>query len=251
MRGVLLDPRSGRPERPGAGIRLLGYSDDDRVLDDIEQLKWIGAKQWKSRYRGLVESGIPQAHSQGFRGIPLVPGGPKVGRDNETTVTGVTVITALWNAANRTPIPANWIDGGEIFEIFAYGVMTTAVTGAQTVTFTPIFGTTTGGTSLGASIAAPLEAKVFTNTQWNARMVVHFRQGGSGGLATCSGTFEALPLVGVAAGTAEGGTVPFGTASTTPTTVDTTAAAGLLLCVTPSLATQSYTALGVVPESLN
>jgi hypothetical protein len=170
---------------------------------------------------------------------------------NQTTVTGVTAITALWDAANLTPLPANSVRAGQLFKLTAFGVMTTAVTAAQTATFTPIFGTVVGGTSLGASVAAPLEAKVFTNTQWIAQMYVYFRSVGASGTAVCTGNIEALPFVGVAGGTVEGGTVPYGTASTTPTTVNTTVASGLLLAVTPSLATQSYTTLGVAMEALN
>jgi hypothetical protein len=170
---------------------------------------------------------------------------------NQTTVTGGTTITALWDAANVTPLPANSVKAGQIYKVTAFGVATTAVTAGQTATFTPIFGTTTGGTNLGASIAGPLEAKVFTNTPWIAQMFVFFRTVGASGTAVCSGNIEALPFVGVAAGTVEGGTYTFGTASTTATTVNTTTASGLLLAVTPSLATQSYTTLGVMMESLN
>jgi hypothetical protein len=188
--------------------------------------------------------------SQGFRSLV----GPEPPLANQTTVTGGTTITALWDAANLTSLPASTYGGltaDSVFKVTAWGVMTTAVTAAQTATFTPIFGTVVGGTSLGASVAAPLEAKVFTNTPWKAEMIVHFRSVGAAGTATCIGQFEALPLVGVAGGTAEGGTVPFGTASTSATTVNTTAAQGLLLAVTPSLATQSYTCMGVVFESIN
>jgi hypothetical protein len=171
---------------------------------------------------------------------------------NQTTVTGGTAITALWDAANLTALPGNTVKAGQAYKVTAWGIVTTAVTGSQTATFTPFFGTTTGaGTSLGASIAAPLEAKVFTNTNWLAEMWVHFRTVGSGGLATCGGKITALPFVGVAAGTAEGESVTFGTGSATATTVNTTAASGLLLAVTPSLATQSWTCLGVVAEALN
>jgi hypothetical protein len=170
---------------------------------------------------------------------------------NQTTVTGGTSITALWDAANLIALPGNTIKAGQVYKVTAWGVVTTAVTAGQTATFTPIFGTTTGGTSLGASVAAPLEAKVFTNTQWFAQFYVHFRTIGASGTATCAGNIEALPFVGVAAGTVEGGSAPFGTASATPTTVNTTVAAGLLLAVTPSLATQSWTCLGVVAEALN
>jgi hypothetical protein len=166
----------------------------------------------------------------------------------QTDVTGGTTITALWDAANLTPLAANSVFAGQIFQVNAYGICTTAVTGSQTATFTPFFGTTTSGTNLGASIAAPLEAKVFTNTMWFAQMFVHFRTLTT---ATCGGTITALPFVGVAAGTAEGESVPFGTGSTTATTVTTSSASGLLLAVTPSLSTQHWQCLTVVMRSLN
>jgi hypothetical protein len=169
---------------------------------------------------------------------------------NQTDVTGGTTITALWDAPNLTSIAAGSVKAGQMFKVTAFGICTTAVTGAQTATFTPIFGTTTGGTNLGASVAAPLEAKVFTNTNWFAEMWVHFRTIGSGGTAVCGGRISTLPFVGVAAGTAEGESVTFGTGSATATTVNTTVAAGLLLCVTPSLATQHWQTLGVAMESL-
>jgi hypothetical protein len=185
---------------------------------------------------------------QGFRSLSAQD--PPVA--NQTTVTGGTAITTLWDVANLTALPANSVFAGQIFKVTAWGIVTTAVTAAQTATFTPFFGLTTGaGTSLGASIAAPLEAKVFTNTNWIAEFFVHFRTIGSGGLATCGGKITALPFVGVAGGTAEGESVTFGTGSATATTVNTTAASGLFLAVTPSLATQSWTCLTAVSESLN
>lgn len=186
---------------------------------------------------------------QGFRSVLADPT-----TANQTDVTGGTTITALWDAANLTPLAANTIAKAQMFKVTAYGIATTAVTGAQTATFTPVFGTTTGGTSLGASIAAPLEAKVFTNTNWVAEMWVHFRtttEGATAGTATCGGRITALPFVGVAAGTAEGTSVTFGTGSATATNVTTTSGSGLLLCVTPSLATQHWQTLGVAMEALN
>jgi hypothetical protein len=170
---------------------------------------------------------------------------------NQTTITGGTTITAMWDAANLTPLAAGSVFAGQFFEVVAYGIVTTAVTAAQTATLTPVFGTTTGGTNLGASIAVPLEAKVFTNTMWVAHMWTHFRTIGASGTATCGGWMATLPFVGVAAGTAEGGPALFGTGSATATTVNTNAAAGLLLCLTPSLSTQSWTTLGVSMKSWN
>src|SRR3954465_5836232 len=171
---------------------------------------------------------------------------------NQTTVTGGTSITTLWDAANLTALPGNTVKAGQAYKVTAWGIATTAVTAAQTATFTPFFGTTTGaGTSLGASVAAPLEAKVFPNTNWFAEVFVHFRTIGSGGTAVCGGKITALPFVGVAGGTAEGESVTFGTGSATATTVNTTAASGLFLAVTPSLATQSWTCLTAFSETVN
>lgn len=188
--------------------------------------------------------------TQGFRSLV----GPEPPLANQTAITGVTVETALWDAANLTPLQASTYGGlqaDQAFKVTAWGIQTQAVTGSQTLTITPRFGTTTGGTSLGASAAAPLQAAVFTNTNWLLEMFVHFRTVGSSGTATCIGVMTMLPFVGVAAGTATGTAVTFGTGSATATTVNTTAAQGLFIGLTPSLSTQSYTCLGVAFESLN
>lgn len=216
-----------------------------QVPSELIELAARERSEWQRITRQLKD-GTLVASRQYFRELLTDP--PVA---NQTAVTGGTTIAALWDATNLTAIAANSIRAGQVFKVTAFGVMTTAVTAAQTVTFTPIFGVATGGTSLGASVAAPIEAKVFTNTMWLAQMFVHFRTIGSAGTAVCAGNIEALPFVGVAGGTAEGGTIPFGTGNTTATAVNTTVAAGLLLAVTPSLATQSYTTLGVTLESLN
>lgn len=186
--------------------------------------------------------------TQGFRSLV---GSAEPPLANQTAISGVAVDTALWDAANLTFFAARQVQADQVFKVSAWGVMTTAVTGSQTLTITPRFGTTTGGTNLGASVAAPLAAKVFTNTNWMLEMLVHFRTIGATGTATCIGRMHALPFVGVAAGTSEGTTATFGTGSTTATTVDTTVASGLIVTLTPSLSTQAYTCLGVVMESLN
>lgn len=161
--------------------------------------------------------------------------------------------TILWNPAglaSNTAIPANSISPGQVFKITAWGVTTTAVTGSQTVIFNPRFGTTVSGTSLGVSRTALVNAAVKTNVPWFLEMYVHFRTIGASGTATCSGTVDAETIIGTAAGTNQS-TVTFGTSATTATTVDTTVAAGLLVSVTPSLATQTFTTLTVLMETSN
>ena len=168
---------------------------------------------------------------------------------NQTTV-AATVDTILWDAANLTALPANSVRAGQVWKATAWGVMTTPATG-QTATFNPRFGTTTAGTALGASPAAPTVASALTNTPWFLEMWVHFRTTGATGTATCGGYINSQAFVGVAAGTTRGATVSFGTASTTATTVNTTAAAGLLVTVTPNIATLTFTTMGTVLEALN
>jgi hypothetical protein len=233
-------------------MSLAAFERDAVLLDrppqvpaEIIELAARERSEWQRITQGLKD-GTLLASRQYFREVLVDP--PVA---NQTDVTGGTSITALWDAANLTPIAGGSIRAGQMFKVTAFGIQTQAITGSQTATFTPIFGTATGGTSLGASVAAPLEAKVFTNTNWFAQMFVHFRTVGASGTAVCAGNIEALPFVGVAAGTAEGGSVPFGTGSATPTTVNTTIASGLLLAVTPSLATQHWQTLAVVMESLN
>lgn len=182
---------------------------------------------------------------QGFRSLQ----GPEPPTANQTTVAAA-ADTVLWDAANLTPIPANTIIAGQVFKVTAWGVTTTAVTAGQTVTVNPRFGTAVGGTLLGASAAMPVHAVVATNIPWQLEMWVHFRTIGASGLATCGGFMTARSIIGTAA-TTNSAPANFGTGSTTATTVNTTAASGLVVSVAPSLSTQTYTTLGVVLESLN
>jgi hypothetical protein len=50
---------------------------------------------------------------------------------NQTTVTGGTAITALWDAANLTALPGNTVKAGQAYKVTAWGIVTTAVTGAD------------------------------------------------------------------------------------------------------------------------
>lgn len=161
--------------------------------------------------------------------------------------------TILWNPAglaSNTAIAANSIAPGQVFKLAAWGVTTTAVTGSQTLIVNPRFGTTASGTLLGASRAAPVNAVVQTNVPWWLEMFVHFRTIGASGTATCGGVFHAPTVIGTAA-TTNAAPLNFGTAGTTPTTVDTTVASGLVVSAFPSLSTQVFTTLGVVMETAN
>lgn len=160
--------------------------------------------------------------------------------------------TILWNPAglaSNTAIAANTIAAGQTFHVNAWGTTTTANTAGQTLIATPRFGTAIGGTSLGASLTAPVHAVVATRA-WFLEMWVTFRKIGASGEAVCGGFINTNTVVGTAA-TTNYAPLTFGLASTTATAVDTTAAAGLLVSLTPSLNTQTFNCMEVVMETSN
>jgi hypothetical protein len=156
--------------------------------------------------------------------------------------------TVLWDAANLTPLAANQVRAGQAYKVTAWGVMTTPSTASQTAIWTPRFGTTTGGTSLGSSATWPVGPAVLTAIPWFAQMFVLCRTTGSSGTMVCGGLVSCQAYTGVAAATTWGHGVPIGGAGAT---INTTVASGLVLSVTPSHSTQTYTCQGVVMEALN
>jgi hypothetical protein len=219
-----------------------------QLLEEAKRLARLERQGWRVRNRELIEACIPTMSKQGFRSIPSwMPQDPM---DVNATTIAAAADTVLWDATKWTAIPANTIGAGDTFKVTAWGVTTTAVTGSQTLIATPRFGTTTSGASLGASKTQPVNAAVQTNVPFDLEMWVHFRQRGASGLATCGGRMNAVTIIGTAA-TTNTAPLQFGTGSTTATTVDTTAASGLVVSLTPSLATQTFTCLGVIPELLN
>lgn len=213
------------------------------VLEDVMELAARERGRWQSITQMLRDDGAPMASRQYF--CELIADPPTA---NQTQVAAA-ADTVLWDAANLTAIAAGAIRAGQLFKATAWGITTTAVTAGQSVVVTPRFGTTTGGTALGASRNAPVNAAVVSNAPWFLEMWVHFRTVGASGTATCGGFLTSPTIVGAAGATPNGATLNFGTGGTTATTVNTTAAAGLVATITPSLSTQTYTTLGVALES--
>jgi hypothetical protein len=217
---------------------------DVAALIDLEQRNW---NREQKELRGKIVS-MP---NQPFRS-------PFAGNNQEPPLVNATEVAAaadtiLWDPAGLAPqtaIPANTLYADAILKITAWGVNTTAVTAGQTAIFTPRFGTTVSGTSLGVSRTQPVVAEVLTNVNWLCEFWVHVRKIGSSGEATCGGEITCRSLVGTAA-TTNSCQVNFGTAASTATAINTTTASGLLLSVNPSLATNKWTTMGVVMESLN
>jgi hypothetical protein len=168
-----------------------------------------------------------------------------------TQVTG-TAEAALWNATGAAPVPptsiaANEARAGQIWLLHAHGVTTTPASAATTLTITPRWGTSTGGTALGASGASNTALVSRTNDPWFLEALLSVRQVGSSGSVVIGGTFSST-AIGTAA--ANPGQVNFG--STASVTVDTTAAAGIWMGVTlAGSASWTIKTLGVAFVPLN
>lgn len=147
---------------------------------------------------------------------------------NLTAVTATTE-TALWDAALYSAIGANDENRPQrSFRLYAAGIMSFASTG--TLTITPRWGTSTGGTTLGASIAKTGPGSATTNQPWRLQGDLLIRTwAGASSTAIFHGEFSTN--LTTAAGTAFtllcGGT---------EATIDLTASGGLFIGWTLSVA---------------
>lgn len=163
---------------------------------------------------------------------------------NITAVTATTE-TGLWNVAQYTPIPANDARAGKVYRMMAGGIVSTAA-GAATLTITPRVGTSTGGVTLGASIAQNTVVSL-TNQAWVMDFTLVVRTiGAPGANSTLIGTggFQAS---GAAATAASNFSVMFGGTSAT---ADLSVASGLFIGWTLTAA-GSVTPQWVTWQSLN
>jgi hypothetical protein len=78
----------------------------------------------------------------------------------------------LWSSLAFSPIYANDPKAGKIYEVVAGGIITTAASG--TLILTPGIGTTSPGTTLGASGAQTVPVSL-TNVPWHLRFSLVFR----------------------------------------------------------------------------
>jgi hypothetical protein len=162
---------------------------------------------------------------------------------NLTAVTA-TSETALFSAAQYAPIPANDARAGKVYLLRAGGIMSTA--GSGTLTITPRIGTTTGGTTLGASPAQTVVINL-TNVAWVMDFTLAVRTiGAPGANSTCIGTgnFQAN---GAAATAGSNLSVAFGGTSAT---VDFSVAQGMFIGWTLSVA-GTVTPQWITWQSLN
>ena len=166
---------------------------------------------------------------------------------SQTAITGTSEV-GMFSVAQYSGFAANQLRAGQIWKLTAFGIMTTAGASPGNITITPRFGTSTSGTSLGASAATAL-ATSGTNVPWNFEYYLVVRTIGNAGANSTvvgNGNFRA----GVAAiAAATGNVVPM--SSTASVSVDASVAAGLFIGVTMGSASDTMTTMGVMLESLN
>lgn len=205
------------------------------------------AREGLKRSRELREAGLWQPRS-GFGPFRQMVDGAVVANANQTAITGTTE-AALFPAAQYTGFAANQLRVGQVWCLRCFGILTTAGASPGNITITPRFGTTSGGTALGASAATAL-ATSGSNTPWTLEYFLIIRSVGLTGNnsnVVGGGVFTAA-VAAIAAST--GNVVPFG--STAAVSVDLSIAAGLYIGVTMGSASDSMTCLShPILESLN
>ena len=166
---------------------------------------------------------------------------PLMTADQAATFTSVAEL-ALWPVAPWTALAANQLQPGQAWRVTAGGVMSTAAA-PGTMIITPRYGTTTGGVALGASIASPTLIASLTNIPWQLQATFVARSAGTAATGILTGFFTSQ-----AVGPAPAGELVFGG---TVATIDTTAASGLWIAATATVATNTLTTRYLTFEALN
>ena len=165
-----------------------------------------------------------------------------------TAVTASATETNLWTPNIWTPIPANDMRAGKIYKVSFGGVFTS--TGTQGVlTWTPRAGqsaTPSSNVTLGASNATAPPASL-TGQAWHGEFTLGIR---SLGLAASGATGTGNGFV-VVQGAAAATGVMYVMGGTVAATIDNTTASGLIVSLTISVASQSYTCQWTALRSYN
>jgi hypothetical protein len=161
-----------------------------------------------------------------------------------TSVTASATDTNLWVPSIWTPIPANSARAGGVYNIKFGGVFTSTAT-QGVLTWTPRYGqsaTVATNPTLGASNATAPAASL-TGAAWYGEFTATIR---ALGLAAAGGTITGNGFVVTQGAAAATGTM-YVLGGTVPTAFDNTAASGLVVSLTISVASQSYTCQWVTP----
>lgn len=217
------------------------------VLGPFEQ-RWLLERKAPRDVRRLIEKARLNPKlvggRQGFMSMDVNDFPPT----NFTAVTASATETNLWTPAIWSPIPANDMRAGKAYKVSFGGVYTS--TGTQGVlTFTPRAGqssTPASNATLGASNATAPAASL-TGAAWYGEFTMGIR---SLGLAASGATASGNGFV-IVQGAAAATAINYVMGGTNPTNVDNTAASGLIVSLTISVASQSYQANWVIMQSLN
>jgi hypothetical protein len=166
---------------------------------------------------------------------------------NETAIAG-TSEALLWRAL-FSQTTANYWTVGKMWWIQAAGKITTAASSPGNLTLTARYGTTTGGTSLAASAATALGTSK-TNITWGLTIAVCCQAIGATGSLLCWGNFS-YDGAGAVFSTASNNPLYFPASAPAATSVDTTAAQGIVLGVTLGSASDGMTCQWLSVEALN
>jgi hypothetical protein len=210
------------------------------MMDDVLELAGAQESSWNDLLGRIAG---PKAGYGPFR--QMLDGA--IALADQTAVTGTSEV-AMWPVAQYTGWAANQLRAGQVWHLTAWGVLTTAGSSQGNITLTPRYGTSSGGTALGASAATALVASA-SNVAWRLEYDLVVRTvGAAGANSNVVGNGWFLTTVaGIAAST--GNIVPFG--STASVAVDLSIAAGIYMGVTMGSASDSLKTLFVGLESLN
>lgn len=167
--------------------------------------------------------------------------------DNLTAITGTSEV-GMWPTADYTGIGPNVLRSGQFYHVKAWGILTTASASPGNITLTPRWGTSTGGTGLGASVATALSTSA-SNVAWRMEYTLAVRKVGLAGSNTkvVGNGWFATTVAAIAASV--GNFVPFG--STAEISIDAHTSGGIFMGVTMGSASDSMTTMVVVMETWN
>lgn len=158
---------------------------------------------------------------------------------DQTTITGTTE-AVLWPVSPWTAMMANQLQPGQIYRFTASGVMSTASSTPGTLTLTPRWGTTSGGTSFGASAASATMTTSVSAAPWRLECELACRANGTAASSYLTGEFG-CDQAGVAR-------LMFGGPLTN---IDTTTPQGLWIGATLGSASDNMTTRLVLVEAVN
>ena len=226
--GKIEEPQSECMARIVSGFEATSALPIMKMIQEESRLKHDELGAWlRNRIEGNRGTPYPFKMVRGpFTGSSLVEPNPV-----DLTAVTSTSETGLWSVANFTPIPANYARSGQTFELIATGIYSTGASG--TLIITPRYGTTTGGVTFGASVTQTVPINL-SGVSWFMHAVLNFRKvdasAATQSTAMAGGLFVGT---GTAATAGNSHSQAFGG---TAGTVDTTAAAGLFIGWTLSVA---------------